>query len=127
MRRAPRFRPDPSYWQPEASESPEPNDILGPIPRACVLCRNSTFLRDAGFPSRPGPPGHGMRGKLRYWLPEFPGGKSLVPFPRATDVRHWRFSAAAMRNNPPDLAPCRYGDSLRPPTYIVSKADYRGC
>jgi cytochrome c553 len=31
----------------------------------------------------------------RYWLPEFPGDKSLVPFPPALDVRHGWISAAA--------------------------------
>src|SRR6202790_5618666 len=125
MRQVLRFRPGPACWQPEASETLERNDILGPIPRASASGRNTTILRDAESRTRTGQQGHGGRGMPQYWLPEFPGGKSIVPFPRVPDVHHGRISAAAMQNNPPDLAPRRYGDSPRPPTCIVSKADCR--
>src|ERR1700692_54270 len=127
MRQVLRFRPGPACWQPEASETLEPNDILGPIPRASASERNRTILRDAGSLSRPGPPGHGRQGRPRYWRPESPAGKSIVPLLREPNVHHGRISAAAMQNNPPDLALCRYGDSPPPPTCIASKADCRGC
>src|ERR1700687_2607929 len=122
-----RFRPGPACWQPEASETLERNDSLGPIPRACALGRNRTDLRDEGSRARLGQPGHGRRDMPQYWLPGFPEGRSIVPFPRVPDVHHGRISAAAMQNNPPDLAPCRSEDSPRLPTCIVSKADCRGC